>query len=367
MAILDINTKLGDEKLTDMIENAAGDLPPLYGPVTTSGSGSAYTATISGLTSLVKGSLFVIIPHTTSTTVTPTLNVNSLGAKKLYLSRDDHTLSAYPPDNVDAYSADTPLLLMYDGSYFKVLNFNRVNWINILDKPSLFNPLTHASGLTTYGAGTSSHYGHVKLSDSYTTSQGSATDSVAASSSAVNDAYNDLSEKLFGNYADGRFTTWASIPAESGWFRVYDTSTTSGSTGQPTTSGSDYWTVLQLLSAYNSQTVKPTTNRYFIRFAFNMSNSTSISYYDMYYQKAYYNGTSWSGSSWYRIWNEYNDSQSPFLMNNAADSTSGTLRTTASVTNSSTTGYFRNIRVQSDSTAIPSSLTTGEILLVYEN
>ena len=362
MAILNQDTTVGGVNVYNAIMGGG----KVYGPVTTTGTGAAYVATIEdGPESLYTGLLLVIILHTTSTSTTPTLNVNSLGAKKLYLYADYTTIGISSPSSSDAYYFNKPLLLMYDGNYFRVLNFNEASWNNINGKPSSFTPSSHATtNATTYGGGTATNYGHVKLSDSYTASQGSAADSVAASSSAVSDVYTDLSEKLFGNYADGRFTTWASIPAESGWFRIYDTSSTSGSTGQPTTSGSDYWTVLQLLSAYNSQTVKPTTNRYFIRFAFNMSNSTSVSYYDMYYQKAYYNGSSWSGSSWYRIWNEYNDSQSPFLMNNANDSTSGTLRTTASVTNSTSTGYFRNIKV---GTIAPSSLTTGEVFLVYEN
>ena len=50
-------------------------------------------------------------------------------------------------------------------------------------------PTDHASTATTYGGGTASNYGHVKVSDNYTSSAGAAAASVAASSKAVYDTY----------------------------------------------------------------------------------------------------------------------------------------------------------------------------------
>ena len=49
--------------------------------VTTSGTGAAYTATVGGISTLEKGMRITIIPHANSTTTTPTLNINALGAK----------------------------------------------------------------------------------------------------------------------------------------------------------------------------------------------------------------------------------------------------------------------------------------------
>lgn len=57
-------------------------------------------------------------------------------------------------------------------------------------------PKAHASSATTYGTGTASNYGHVKLSDSYTTSGGAAAAGVAASSYALVTAYNTLNSKI---------------------------------------------------------------------------------------------------------------------------------------------------------------------------
>lgn len=50
-------------------------------PVTTSGNGASYIATVEGITSLSAGVSFVMIPHTTSTVKLPALNVNGFGEK----------------------------------------------------------------------------------------------------------------------------------------------------------------------------------------------------------------------------------------------------------------------------------------------
>ena len=56
-------------------------------------------------------------------------------------------------------------------------------------------PKTHVSSTTKYGAGNANQFGHVKLSDSYTSSGGAASASVGASSKAVYDAYTALNNK----------------------------------------------------------------------------------------------------------------------------------------------------------------------------
>lgn len=55
-------------------------------------------------------------------------------------------------------------------------------------------PKSHATNATTYGGATASNYGHVRLSDTYTTvgSNGKAANSVGASAWAVQSVYNDL-------------------------------------------------------------------------------------------------------------------------------------------------------------------------------
>lgn len=190
MAILNQDTTIGGVKIYDAIAGGG----KVYGPVTTTGTGSAYIATIEdGPESLYTGLLLVIVPHETSTTVTPTLNVNSLGAKKLYLYEDDTTIGICSPGRSDAYYLGAPLLLMYDGNYFRVLNFNEVSWSNINSKPSIFNPSSHASSSTTYGAGTPTYYGHVRLGNNLTQSSSGQYALDAYQGKVLNDKIGNLS------------------------------------------------------------------------------------------------------------------------------------------------------------------------------
>ena len=62
-------------------------------------------------------------------------------------------------------------------------------------------PTNHAVANTTYGSGTATNYGHVKLSDNYTSSAGNASQGVAASSAAVADLYKYAHDYTTFNYA----------------------------------------------------------------------------------------------------------------------------------------------------------------------
>lgn len=57
-------------------------------------------------------------------------------------------------------------------------------------------PISHAVTTTTYGKGTGAIYGHVKLSDTYTSSVGDASSGVAASQKALFDAYSSLNSNI---------------------------------------------------------------------------------------------------------------------------------------------------------------------------
>lgn len=75
-------------------------------------------------------------------------------------------------------------------------------------------PASHASTATTYGQGTSSNYGHVKVSDSYTSSAGAASAGVAASSQAVYNVYNKYS--VVGTYKSASNSSDVSIATSTG-------------------------------------------------------------------------------------------------------------------------------------------------------
>lgn len=88
----------------------------------TSSDGVTYTATVDGIDSLSVGTLVTFVSATTSASTTPTLNVNGLGAKtiKRRLSGLSSTTAAGASNNW--LYANKPQLLMYDGTYWIVVN-----------------------------------------------------------------------------------------------------------------------------------------------------------------------------------------------------------------------------------------------------
>lgn len=91
-------------------------------PTVTSGTGSAYTATVNGLT-LVAGASFVMVPHVVSTTTVPTLNVNSLGAKNIRMRLSSNTSSTIQLIRSDFLVANKPVKVVYDGTYWVLDDF----------------------------------------------------------------------------------------------------------------------------------------------------------------------------------------------------------------------------------------------------
>lgn len=90
--------------------------------VSTSGSGSAYTATVSGF-SLATGKSIVMIPHVTSTTTTPTLNVSGTGAKNIRMRLSSSTSSTIPLIRSDFLTQYKPVKVTYDGTYWVIDDF----------------------------------------------------------------------------------------------------------------------------------------------------------------------------------------------------------------------------------------------------
>lgn len=86
--------------------------------ITTAGTGAAYTATVSGITSLTAGVSFIMIPHTNSTTTTPTLNVNGLGAKGLRMRGSTATGTAMTASIAAWLASGRPVQVTYNGVYW---------------------------------------------------------------------------------------------------------------------------------------------------------------------------------------------------------------------------------------------------------
>ena len=112
--------------------------------VTTAGSGSAYTATVEGITSLTAGISFVMIPHVVSATDRPTLNVNGLGAKNLRRRVTSATTTTTTGGSSNWLSAGKPIRVFYDGTYW-IADLPKPNALDILGNVQIKNGGTGAT------------------------------------------------------------------------------------------------------------------------------------------------------------------------------------------------------------------------------
>lgn len=87
-----------------------------YGTCSTTASTEAKVVTCENFT-LVKGAIIAILFTTANTASTPTLNVNSTGAKSIYIGSG----TVNSTTNTLKWSANTLLYFMYDGTYFRYL------------------------------------------------------------------------------------------------------------------------------------------------------------------------------------------------------------------------------------------------------
>ena len=141
-------------------------------------------------------------------------NVNNTADKdKSVKSADTATLAKGLIDGYDTSSDPITIKVSYTGAAISAENYDTINGIAVYnddnseqvtqyikdaDEYAIKNwlgpmtPEAHASTSSEYGGGTSTQYGHVKLSDNYASSVGSASAGVAASSKALYDAYTKL-------------------------------------------------------------------------------------------------------------------------------------------------------------------------------
>ena len=83
--------------------------------VITAGTGSAYTATVKAISGLAMGANFIMVPNVTSTTTTPTLNVNGFGAKTIKVRTSDSIANPMPLPSASFLSSVQPVHVVYDG------------------------------------------------------------------------------------------------------------------------------------------------------------------------------------------------------------------------------------------------------------
>lgn len=92
-------------------------------PIKTTGTGAAYAATVDGITALTIGVKFTMVPHVTSTTMAPTLNVNSLGAKSIRMRLTSSTTATIQLTSASFLTANKPVNVTYDGTYWVIDDF----------------------------------------------------------------------------------------------------------------------------------------------------------------------------------------------------------------------------------------------------
>lgn len=88
--------------------------------ITTAGNGSAYTATVPGITALASGVSFIMVPHVVSSSTTPTLNVNNLGAKNIKRRLSSISTSVQSGYSNTWLAKGAPFRVTYDGTQWIV-------------------------------------------------------------------------------------------------------------------------------------------------------------------------------------------------------------------------------------------------------
>lgn len=102
--------------LENHINNVSAHNPVLVNA--TSSDGETYTATIDNLSELYTGLCIIVIPDTTSTSYTPTLNVNGLGAKYIRQQLNTNTGTTTAGATKTWLLANKPFMAMYNGTYW---------------------------------------------------------------------------------------------------------------------------------------------------------------------------------------------------------------------------------------------------------
>lgn len=83
-----------------------------------SSDGVAYTATVDNITSLTTGVRFLMVPNKLSTSTTPTLNVNGLGAKGIRMKSTSGTGTGVAGYAAGWIAANRPIEVVYNGVFW---------------------------------------------------------------------------------------------------------------------------------------------------------------------------------------------------------------------------------------------------------
>ena len=103
----------------------------------TSSDGVAYTGTTDGVTTLTSGLTIVFISSKTSASTTPTLNINSLGAKNIKRRLSHLSTSTQAGYSTTWLYANKPYLLIYDGTQWIVDGLTKPSAADLYGTPAL--------------------------------------------------------------------------------------------------------------------------------------------------------------------------------------------------------------------------------------
>lgn len=152
-----------------------------YGTCSTAAATTAKAASLSNYNLVVGG--YISIKFIYDVSANATLNVNNRGAKNIF----------YKGSKIiaDVIKAGDLVTFIYDGTQYVITSIDR--WQNDIESKA---PISHATSEKTYGSGSEENYGHVKLSDEYSTSVGDASSGVVPSQKALFDAYSSLNSNI---------------------------------------------------------------------------------------------------------------------------------------------------------------------------
>ena len=118
--------------------------------VDTGGTGDAYTASVDRISELQVGTMLIVVPHVASSSGSPTLNINNLGAKTISRRASSSTAAGNPGYTANWIKAGSPLLVQYDGTYWVALGQAKPSASDLSGSVAVSNGGTGKSSWTAY-------------------------------------------------------------------------------------------------------------------------------------------------------------------------------------------------------------------------
>lgn len=105
--------------------------------------GVAYTVNVPGVTALYPGLKITVLLNKTSTSTSPTLNLNGLGAKAIRQPLTTNSFSSTTPSSASWLNKEAPITLTYNGSLWRT-DFFRPSATTLYGKVAIANGGTGA-------------------------------------------------------------------------------------------------------------------------------------------------------------------------------------------------------------------------------